>query len=448
VSAAALTPYRALARSRRRAEIGLGLHVLVFVAGGYVLLALADGPSLPPDLAAIAGVIAAMYVAIHVAIRRLAPAADPTLVPLVAVLNGVGFITITRIDIARDTDFARIQSTWILVGVAVFVGVLFVVREVATLERLRYTLGLAGVAFLLLPLAPPPIGRTINGARIWAKVGPITFQPGEVAKVLLVAFFAAYLVEKRDLLAQGSRRLGRLYLPDPKHLGPLLSVWGVSILVMVAEKDLGSSLLLFSVFTTMLYMATNRSVYLIGGFGLFAAGAVLAFNLFSHVQDRVDIWLDPWGDPQGKGYQIIQSWYAFAAGGLGGTGLGLGSPDKVPYAETDFIFSAIGEELGLMGSLAVIATLLLLVGTGFRIAVDSRRAFNQLFCAGLTVILGVQSFIIIGGVIRVIPLTGITLPFVSYGGSSLVANFAIVALLARASDESARRRYAEERTRR
>ena len=435
-----LTPYRLLARTRRRAEIGLGLHVFAFVASGYVLLALAEGPALPPDLPVTAGFIAGLYVVVHRAIRRLAPAADPTIVPLIAVLNGIGFITISRIDVARGTNFANIQSTWILVGVAVFIAVLYVVREIKSLERMRYTLGLLGVAFLLLPLAPPPIGRTINGARIWAKLGPISFQPGEIAKVLLVAFFAAYLVDTRELLARGSRRLGRLHLPDPKHLGPLVLVWGVSIVVMVAEKDLGSSLLLFSVFTTMLYMATNRSSYLIGAGVLFATGAVIAFRMFSHVETRVDTWLDPWSDAAGKGYQVVQSWFALAAGGLGGTGLGLGAPDKVPLAETDFIFAAIGEELGLLGAIAVIATLLLLVGSAFRIAIDSRREFNQLFCAGLAVILGVQSFIIIGGVIRVIPLTGITLPFVSYGGSSLVANFAIIALLIRASDESARRR--------
>ncbi len=436
------SPYRQLAIGRRRAEIVLGLHVLAIVASGYVVLGLAKGPTLPPDLAFIAGAIAAMYVAVHVAIRRFAPAADPTLVPLIAFLNGLGFIAITRIDLARDTNFARIQATWILLGVAVFIGVLVVVREIALLERFRYTFGLAGVGFLLLPLAPSPIGRTINGARIWAALGPVRFQPGEVAKVLLVVFFASYLVDKRELLARGTKRIGRLHLPDPKHLGPLFLVWGVSILVMVAEKDLGSSLLLFSLFTTMLYMATNRSLYLLGGFGMFAIGATVAFNMFTHVQTRVDTWIDPWADAQGKGYQIIQSWYAFAAGGIGGTGLGLGSPDKVPYAETDFIFSSIGEELGLLGSLAVIATLLLIVGSGFRIAVDSQRSFNQLFSAGLTTIIGVQSFIIIGGVLRVIPLTGITLPFVSYGGSSLISNFAIIALLVRASDEAAHRRVA------
>ncbi len=440
MSVAANSLERTLIRSRRRAEIGLGLHVLLFVAGAYVLLALAEGPTLPPDLPLFAGFIAGLYVVLHLAIRRFAPLADPTLVPLMAVLNGVGFVTISRIDLARGTNFARIQSTWVLVGVAVFVAVIALVREIATLERMQYTIGLAGVAFLLLPLAPSPIGRTINGARIWAKVGPISFQPGEIAKVLLVAFFAAYLVDKRELLTRGSRRVGRLHLPDPKHLGPLLLVWGVSIVVMVAEKDLGSSLLLFSVFATMLYMATNRSAYLIGGFALFGVGAWIAFHMFGHVQTRVDIWIDPWSDPQGKGYQIIQSWFALAAGGIGGSGLGLGAPDKVPYAETDFVFSAIGEELGYLGAVAVIATLLLLVGSALRVAVDSRRPFNQLFTAGLAVILGVQSFIIIGGVTRLIPLTGITLPFVSYGGSSLIANFAIVALLVRASDEAARRR--------
>jgi cell division protein FtsW (lipid II flippase) len=349
------------------------------------------------------------------------------------VLNGIGFVAISRLD----RDLARIQAGWIAVGVAAFVLTLVFVRKVRVLERYKYTFLLLGIGALLIPLVPG-IGQEINGARLWVRLGPLNFQPGEIAKVLLVIYFAAYLVEKRELLSQGSRRIGRVTLPDPKHLGPLLLAWGVSILVMVMQKDLGSSLLFFTVFAAMLYIATERASYLLVAFVLFVGGAVISYQLFAHVQDRVTAWIDPWSISQTKGFQIVQSMFALGSGGFAGTGLGLGSPGKIPNASTDFIFSAIGEELGLIGTVAICILFLLFVGSGFRIAIQSERSFSKLFAAGLTTIVGVQTFVIVGGVTRVIPLTGVTLPFVSYGGSSLVANFVIVALLLRISDETVR----------
>jgi len=426
-----VTATTTLARHRRGSELVLGLLAVLVTVGGYVLVALSDGPDLPPDLVAFLGSVLGLYVIAHVAMRRLAPNADGTLLPVAAMLNGLGFVTIARLD----ESLARIQAVWTAVGVLAFVVTLLVVRRTRTLERYRYTLMLVGVGFLLLPLVPG-VGRTINGARLWASAGPLNFQPGEASKVMLVVFFASYLVDKRELLTAGSVRVGRLHLPALRHLGPLLLAWGASIVVMVLEKDLGSSLLFFGVFAAMMYMATGRSAYLLGALVLFAVGATIATHAFGHVQVRIDTWIDPWSDAQDSGYQVIQSWFAFGTGGLAGTGLGLGNPDKIPAAATDFVFSAIGEELGLIGTIGVLLCFLLLVGTGYRIAVQSPRPFPKLFAAGLTTILGFQTFLIVGGVTRLIPLTGITLPWVSYGGSSLVANFAILALLLRVSDET------------
>jgi cell division protein FtsW (lipid II flippase) len=436
VSAAAV----ALGRRRRNSELLLGLLAIVVTAGGYVLLLLADGPELPPDLWVILAAVLGLLVFAHIAVRRLAPRADGTLLPIVALLNGIGFITISRLD----RELARIQSLWIALGVGAFVLVLMFVRRVSLLERYRYTCLFLGVVALLLPLVPG-IGYERFGARLWIQAGPLNFQPGEAAKVLVVIFFAAYLVEKRELLAAGTRRLGRLRLPDPKHLGPLLLAWGVSIIVMVRQKDLGSSLLFFAVFSAMLYMATDRAAYLLAGFGMFVSGALVAYQLFDHVQVRVSTWLDPWPVADDEGFQITQSLFAFGTGGFAGTGFGLGSPEKIPNAPTDFVFAAIGEELGLLGTVGVLIAFLLLIGTGFRIAVEADRPFPQLFAAGLTAIVAIQTFLILAGVTRLIPLTGITLPFISYGGSSLIANFVIVALLLRISDETAARAEAPAR---
>jgi peptidoglycan glycosyltransferase len=427
-----------VARTRRRSELALGILVVLLTGGGYILVALSNGPELPADLWAFLGSVLGLYLVAHLAVRRFARGADATLLPLAAALNGIGFVTISRLD----RELARIQAGWVAAGVLAFVATLVLVRDTRLLEKYRYTFALLGVTFLLLPLLPG-IGRSINGARLWASIGPLNFQPGEIAKVLLVIFFAAYLADNRDLLAAGSVRIGRFFVPALRHLGPLALAWGFSILVMVYEKDLGSSMLFFGVFAAMLYMATGRAYYVFVALVLFLAGAFIAYHLFGHVQVRVDTWIDPWKDAGDTGYQIIQSWFAFGTGGFAGTGLGLGNPDRIPNAATDFVFSAIGEELGLIGTVAVITGFMLLVGSAFRIAVDAARPFSKLFASGLATILGLQSVIILGGVTRAIPLTGITLPFVSYGGSSLVANFVVLALLLRVSDETARARQAE-----
>jgi cell division protein FtsW (lipid II flippase) len=429
------------ARRRRSRELGLGLLAVVVVGSGYLLLLLADRPDIPADLWVFLLAVLGLYVVAHLAVRRFAPRADPTLLPIAFLLNGIGYFTISRLD----RDLARVQAVWTAVGIAAFVLTLVFVRHIRTLERYKYTFLLLGIAALLLP-SLPGVGAEINGARLWVRVGPVNFQPGEAAKVLLVVFFAAYLVDKRELLATGTRRIGRVRFPDPKHLGPLLLAWVFSILVMVREKDLGSSLLFFAVFAAMLYIATDRWSYLLVAAAMFMAGAFVAYQLFSHVSDRVIAWIDPWSVYKTTGFQLAQSVFALGSGGFAGTGLGLGSPQKIPNASTDFVLSAIGEELGLLGTVAVCMLFLLLVGSGFRIAIQTDRPFSKLFAAGLTTIIGVQTFVIIGGVIRVIPLTGVTLPFISYGGSSLIANFVIIALLLRISDETVARAEAPRAT--
>lgn len=414
--------------SRRNTELGLVVLGAVITAGLYTLASLGRTASLPADLVPFLLVVLGLMVAAHLAMRRLAPNADGTLLPLAGLLNGIGYVVIARLD----EDLAGLQTTWILVGVAAFVATLVVVRRVRDLERYRYTFMLVGVGLLLLPLVPG-VGRQINGARIWVSIGPLNFQPGEFAKIALAVFFASYLVEKRELLGIAARRIGPLALPELRHFGPVLLAWGASLVVMVAERDLGSSLLFFALFITMLWVATERASYLAVGGLMFAGGAVAAWQAFTHVQQRVDTWIDPWADMAGDGYQIVQATFALAWGGIAGTGLGLGNPGRIPAAETDFIFAAIGEELGLLGAAAVLVAFLLMVGAGLRIALRADSAFETLLAVGLTTILGVQAFIIMGGVIRLVPLTGITLPFVSYGGSSLVANYVLLALLLRIS---------------
>ncbi len=426
----------ALGRTRRNHEFALGFHALVVIAVGYVLLAFSKDANLPPDLAVILGSMFGLYIGAHIALRKLAPNADGTLLPIVAMLNGIGFVTISRLDNA----IARNQAVWSAVGVGLFILTLIVVHDIRVLERNRYTCAFVGVGLLLLPLIPSPVGVTLNGARIWARIGPISFQPGEIAKILLVVFFAGYLVDTRELLSRSSRRVGRLRIPDPRHIAPLIAIWALSMLVLVFEQDLGSSLLQFCVFASMLYIATGRSRYVWGGLTIFSLSAFAAYKWFDHVQVRVTTWINPWPTSRTGGYQIIQSWYAFANGGVSGRGIGLGSPDRIPVAVSDFILAAIGEELGLFGSVAIVLMVLLLVGSGLRIAIDQHEPFTKLLVSGLTIILGVQTFVIVGGVTRLIPLTGVTLPFVSYGGSSLIGNFIVVALLARASDSTTGRR--------
>lgn len=416
---------------RRRTELGLVLLVGLLTVGALTLASLGKVGQPPAGLLGLAGVMVALLLAAHLAVRKLAPTADPVILPVALLLNGLGYTMITRLN----SNLAALQATWTAVGVAAFVGTLLVVRRARDLERYRYTFLAVGLILLLLPLLPV-VGRNINGARIWIRLGPIGFQPGELAKIVLAIFFASYLVERRELLADRIR-VGPLRLPRPRLrvLLPLLAAWGVSIVVMVAERDLGSSLLFFGLFIGLLWLATGQPAYLLGGGLLFALASVGAYKAFNHVQTRVETWIDPWSTAQGKGYQIVQSMFAFGSGGVTGTGLALGSPQRIPAAATDFIFAAIGEELGLLGTTAVLIAFLLLIGSGLRIALRTEHPFEKLLAAGLTLVLGLQAFIIIGGITRVVPLTGITLPFVSYGGSSLVANFILIALLLRISDQ-------------
>jgi len=422
---------------RRNTELGLIVLGTLVTVGAYLLASLAEDATIPANIGPFLAVVLGLQLAAHLAIRRLAPDADGTLVPIAGLLNGLGYVFIVRIDEARadPKGLAALQSAWIAVGITAFIATLLIVRRMRDLERYRWTMGVGGLGLLLLPLVPG-IGREYFGARIWVSIGPINFQPGEFAKILLALFFASYLVEKRELLAVSSRRIGPIALPDLKHLGPVLLAWAISVLVMVSQKDLGSSLLFFTLFVALLWVATERATYLMVGAVLFAGGALFAYTQFAHVQDRVDIWLDPWPVAKDEGFQIVESQFAFSAGGITGTGINLGSPGRIPLAETDFIFAAIGEELGLIGASGVLVAYLLMIGAGLRIALQTEVPFERLLATGLTVLVGVQSFIIIAGVTRVLPLTGVTLPFVSYGGSSLVANYVLLALLLRVSDDA------------
>jgi cell division protein FtsW (lipid II flippase) len=432
--AGARDPLDLLARRRRTTELGLLVLAVLVICGTYALASLGRNASLPADIGAFLAVVVLLLLAAHLAVRRLAPAADPILLPVAALLNGMGYVFIARLD----ERLAGLQASWTAVGIAGFVLTLVVIRDVRVLERWRYTLGLVGVLLLVMPLLPG-IGRTINGARIWVSIGPVSFQPSEFAKIALAVFFAGYLVERRELLGVATFRLGPFNTPDPRHFGPILAAWAVSLVVVVFERDLGTALLFFLLFVVMIWVATGRVAYLIGGAALLAIGAAFSWASFSHVRQRVDIWLDPWADPQGSGYQVIQGAFALAWGGTSGVGPGLGIAGRIPYEETDFIFAVIGEELGLIGATAVLCAFVLFAGSGLRIARTAADGFGTLLAVGLTTLMAFQAFVIIAGVTRVLPLTGVTLPFVSYGGSSLVANYVLLALLLRVSDSGARR---------
>ena len=369
----------------------------------------------------------ALFVVAHLVLRLALPRADPYLLPLCGLLTAVGLTMIYRID----PDKALRQGLWVVIGLAGFAALVLFLKDHRTLDSVKYILGLSAIVLLVLP-ALPGLGRTINGASLWVDVGPIVFQPGEFAKILLVIFLAGYLRDNREMLSMGAGRYG---FPSPKYFGPLLIVWGGAMLVLFQTNDLGSGLLYFSIFLAMIWVATARWPYVAVGAVLFTAGAYALYHVVPHVQDRVSIWLDPWQAPFGEGYQLVQSIYAIAGGGLFGQGLGRGvliTPEGnpyIPFLETDFIFAGIAQELGLAGAAGVVLLYVVFLYRGFRIAMMAADGFSKLLAVGLTAALAIQAFIIIGGVTRLIPLTGITLPFVSYGGSSIVANFVLIALL-------------------
>jgi cell division protein FtsW (lipid II flippase) len=373
-----------------------------------------------------------LYLAAHAVARIAVPWADPYLLPLTGLLTAVGLTEIYRLG---PSDAFR-QGFWIVVGVGVFGVTLLLLRtDFRVLESYKYLFGVSAVGLLMLP-ALPAIGTTINGARLWVKLGPLQFQPGELAKIALIVFLAGYLREKREVLAQG-----RL-----KDFGPLLLIWGAAMLVLVETNDLGSALLYFGIFLAMLYVATGRLAFVALGVALFVGGAAAAYSAISRVQERVDCWLHPWNDVHGACYQTVQGLYSIGNGHYGGTGFGRGTftttrgTDLIPYVNTDFIYSALAQELGLIGAAGLLLVYMVFVLRGFRVAQLAHDGFSKLLAAGLTFAFALQTFIIVGGLLRVIPLTGITLPFVSYGGSSVVANFILLAGLLLVSNRANRPR--------
>ncbi|QYJ05830.1 FtsW/RodA/SpoVE family cell cycle protein [Nocardioides panacisoli] len=425
-------------RQRRGAELFLLILALVVGIGAYATVGLGLEGEVPTNLIGYGGWLVALTVAAHVVVRMVAPYADPVLLPVVAALNGLGLAVIYRLDQALDIQKADQQLVWMTVGVVGFAGTLILVSDHRMLARFTYTSGLAAIVLLLMPLMPVIGAERTLGAKIWVDLGPVGFQPGELAKVLLVITFAGYLVVHRDALALAGRRLLFIDFPRGRDLGPVLMVWVVSLGVLVLQRDLGSSLLFLGLFLIMLYVATERPGWLVVGGLLFLGGSLFSYLFFGHVQQRVEIWLDPFADRNGDGFQLVEGLYGMAWGGMIGRGFGEGMPGRIPEVETDFILAAIGEELGLTAVLAVLVLYGLIVERALRAALISRDGFGKLMATGLAGVFALQVFVVIGGITRLIPLTGLTTPFLSYGGSSLVANWIIIALLLRISDQARR----------
>ncbi|MGN6664444.1 MAG: FtsW/RodA/SpoVE family cell cycle protein [Solirubrobacterales bacterium] len=386
----------------------------------------------------------AVCLATHVFLRFRLPNADPYLFPLMATLTAFGFVMIYRIE----ETLARDQANWFLLGLVLFALTIYFLRDYDVLERYRYTIAIGGLLLLLAPRLPG-IGQQVNGAYLGVKLGPVAFQPAEFSKIAIVVFLASYLREHREVLIVGARRVLGVTLPPLKHFGPMLVVWGASMFMLVFIRDLGSSLMFFAAFLALLYVATGRFSFVVIGMAMFLVGAWFFATTVPHVHDRVEVWLHPYSDPQGSGYQILQSIFSQADGGLFGKGFGQAlltvpgtSSPLLPAAQTDTIYSLIVNEVGLFGAVGLILVYLLITARGFKIALLASDGFSKLLATGLTAVFAIQAFVIIGGVTRVIPLTGVTLPLISYGGSSIVANFVLLALLLLVSDR-ARREAAE-----
>lgn len=436
--------------SARNRELLALVPASLLLTAGFAAIFIQQSEVLSDVSLTYGAVFLGLCVAGHLLLRFTLPHADPYLFPLVAVLACFGLVVIYRID----EELARTQAQWFVVGLALFAVTILFLRDLRLLERYRYTIAVGSLVLLLLPRVPGIGAADVNGAYLGVSVGPISFQPAEVAKIGIIVFLAAYLRDTRQVLVQGSRRLLGVTIPPLKHFGPLLVIWGGAMLSLVIIRDLGSSLMFFGAFLAVLYVATNRLSFVTVGLGLFALGAWFLVSPLgrvlpgtAQVEDRVDVWLDPFNPAwvEDEGYQIAQSLFAQADGGLFGTGLGaslLNAPDGggplVPLPQTDLIYALITNELGLVGACGLLLVYMLFVERGFRTAMLASDSFSKLLAAGLTAVLALQVFVIVGGVTRVIPLTGVTLPFVSYGGSSIVANFVLLALLLLVSDRARR----------
>jgi cell division protein FtsW (lipid II flippase) len=429
--------------SARNRELLALLPATMLVTAGFAAVFI-QREELLSDVSLVFGAIfLGLCLGAHFMMRALVPFADPYLFPLVAVLASVGIVVIYRLD----DELAREQAQWFIVGLGCFAATIVALRgDYRALERYRYTIALAGLILLALPRVPV-VGEQVNGAYLGIKIGPISFQPAEFAKIAIVIFLASYLRDTRQLLVLGSRKVAGVMVPPLKHAGPLLLIWGLAMLMLIVIRDLGSSLMFFGGFLALLYVATNRLSYPLVGLAMFLLGAWFFASTIGHVEARVDAWLDPFDpvlyDKPGGSYQIAQAVFAQADGGIFGQGFGqalinAGGIKLLPAAHTDLIYAVIADEIGLFGACGVLATYLLVVQRGFKIALLARDSFSKLLAVGLTAVFALQVFVIVGGVTRVIPLTGVTLPFISYGGSSIVANFVLLALLMLISDRARR----------
>lgn len=414
--------------NRRNMELLFLCLAAVPVVLLYALYIVNDNVALSLGTLAVPVGLFVAFAAAHVAVRILAPDADPVILPVVFLLSGLGIAFVTRLA----PDLADNQVLWLFISVAAMIATLFFVRNLDKLADYKYTLGLVGVILLILPMI---IGTEKNGSKLWLTFGSFSFQPGELAKILIVLFLAFYLASNREALSVTAHRVGPFRIPRFRMLLPLFIMWGISLLIVIFERDLGSALLFFMYFVVMLYVATGRWSYVFIAIGLLVIGFFFCYHFFSHVKIRVDIWLDPWTDAQNSGYQIVQSLYSIADGDLVGTGIGKGMPTLIPFVESDFLFSAIAEEMGLLGASAVIILYMLFCVRGFATAARAKSDSSAFAAVGLTTVIGFQAFLIIAGVTKLLPLTGVTLPFMSQGGSSLLSSFIIVGLLLRAGDE-------------
>jgi cell division protein FtsW (lipid II flippase) len=400
----------------------------------YTIASLAQKSRIPPHIGPFLAVMLGLALVAHMGNRWMAPNSNPVLLPLVFLLNGIGYVVIAR----WDPGSAKVQAGWTALGILLYLLTLFLVRRSRDLERYRYILLLIGGILLIAPLVPG-VGKEVGGARLWVGVGSLIVQPIEGAKLLICIYFASYFAANKELLSIPTARLGNHLFLDPRPLVPIFVAWLVSMAIIGVENDIAFALLLFTLFIGLLWITTGRVGYLLGGLAMFGGGAVLASRLFPQVHERVVIWFNAGKYPSGNGYQLVQSWYSLAAGGIGGTGLGRGLSGKYlhGFVISDLIFTSIGEELGLIGAAAVVVAFVLIIGSGLRVAQTARSDFSRLLATGLTLLLGFQAFFVIAGILRLLPFTGITLPFVAYGGSSLLANYALIAVLMRISDEGA-----------